>query len=114
MLQWEVTVSPSEHLVDTVKNTVIFSGYQQMLLDSRGQEDMKKARFYAGFIILLDFWEANHKLSPAGSITCHFSEGLEFDSLFHNRIGNLERCEWAHKIVGIGKHKVAVAVLQVW
>ena len=63
MLQWEVTVSPSEHLVDTVKNTVIFSGYQQILSDDTGHEDMKKARFYEGLITLLDFWRR--------TINCH-------------------------------------------
>ena len=46
--------------------------YQWILSDNTGQEDMKKARFYAGLIHLLDFWGANDKLSPTGIITCHF------------------------------------------
>ena len=54
------------------ESTHNFSGCQRMLTDSTKQEDMKKARFYAGFIHLLDFlgrykiikWWRRRELNP--------------------------------------------------
>ena len=39
----------------TIETTNKFSGCQRILSDDTGREDMKKARFYAGLITLLDF-----------------------------------------------------------